>query len=136
VTVVANAVVANADAAEAKKRPGCIWRVFVWAVLPAMILLVLIPVGLDIVPSWSAEFGYGVHGTFTALVEEHGNWTGDRVNVYPVDRGGDWVFTTFFGALLLAALGFWIVKVPVAARRRAARRRHPERYVVVEEVEL
>lgn len=150
--------------ADAREHPGFIWRTFVSFLLPLLICVPLAAVILDIVPSWSAKLGHGVHGTFTAQYCEHGKagcyWdgdfvsddgtdqrfdvgvdgdsgitapgqqipaldTGDRVNVYPIGGGSDWAFVTIFAVLLLLALGFWIAKVPVAAFRRAARRRRP-----------
>jgi hypothetical protein len=154
-----------APTVEADRR-GCLWGGCVWAAVPLLLCAVLVPVSLDLVPSWSAKLGHGIRGTFTAQYCERGKagcyWigdfvsddgtdqrygvgvdgdsaiiaagqqipaldTGDRVNVYPADGGKDWILTTIFAVLLLAALGAWVVRMPVAAVRHTANRRSVER---------
>ncbi len=59
-------------------------RIFVWAVLPALILLFLVPAAVDVAPAWTAKFGHGARGTFTArsCQQSKGScfWIGDFVS--------------------------------------------------------
>lgn len=50
--------------------------------------------------------------------------TGDRVDVFPVGGGWDWLLTTLFFVASLAALSIWTLIVPIRALRR---RRHASR---------
>ena len=152
------------------ERPTVGWRIFTRVLIPLMICIVLVPVSMDLVPSWEAMLGYGVRGTFTAQQCESGKagcyWlgefvsddgtdqrydvgvdgdsaitavgqqipafdTGDRVDVYPVGGGNDWALVTFFTLLLMAALGTWAAKVPVAALRRSSARRSAARLALL-----
>ena len=47
--------------------------------------------------------------------------TGDWATVYPAGGGSEWILDTIFLLLTLAALGYWSVKVPVAALRNRRR---------------
>ena len=47
--------------------------------------------------------------------------TGDRLNVYPIGGGWDWLIVTIVVVLSLAAFSLWILVVPIEALRRRHR---------------
>lgn len=53
--------------------------------------------------------------------------TGDRLNVYPLGGGVDYILTTVFLVLALWALAFWAVRIPVPALRHARAARQSAR---------
>lgn len=152
--------------AASPERRDCLSGGCAWVLAPLVICAILVPVGLDVGPAWSAKLGHGVRGTFTAEYCELGKtgcyWqgyfvsnddtdqrydvgidgdraitavgqhvpaldTGDRLDVYPLGGGGDWVWTTVAVLLGLWALAFWGVRVPIPALRHAAAARRSAR---------
>ncbi|KAB8190524.1 hypothetical protein FH608_033865 [Nonomuraea phyllanthi] len=59
-------------------------RFFWWVVAPVLAGLVLLAAGLEVVPAYTAQFGTGIPGTFTATEHECGGrdcvWRGDFVS--------------------------------------------------------
>jgi hypothetical protein len=75
--------------ADLDEPPSRGWRIFVWFVIPALICGISIPVGADIIPSWSAKLGHGVPGTFTAQYCQRGKADCDWVGYFASNDGTD-----------------------------------------------